>query len=251
MKIRAILSIQIVALFLLIFIFSCSDPVEYTDDENNSSVSTTTGLLRFIHAASSIENLVLDYRDLDTDSYEPFLSNPEYGYQYGYYNFRTGSREFAAFIPNTSIKIAQANFDLEEDKKYSIIAYDYDATINPGFLVLEDTLSLPDSAYSYVRFLHLASDVGTIEIEDMDYVQVLAELDHNEYSKYLNLQSRTYFLNVRLLSTDAILLYKVRATFLSGVTYTVILSGSIDGMTPVDFNMKIHQDESIEYITVD
>ena len=251
MKIRAIILKQIIVLFLLIFIFSCSDTVEYTEDDNNSSTSTTTGLIRFIHAASSIENLVLDYRDLDTDSYQAFLNNPEYGYQYGYYSFRTGAREFVAYLPNTSIKIAQANFDLEEDKEYSIIAYDYDATINPGLLVLEDTLSSPDSAFAFVRFLHLASDVGTVEIEDMDYVQVLIELDHNEYSNYLTLPARTYFLIVREQPSDQVLLYRVRATFLSGVTYTVILSGSMDGMTPVDFNMKVHQDLSIKYITVD
>ena len=76
----------------------------------------------------------------------------------------------------------------------------------------------------------------------MDYVQVLVELDHNEYSNYLTLPARTYFLIVREQPSDQVLLYRVRATFLSGVTYTVILSGSIDGMTPVDFNMKVHQD---------
>jgi hypothetical protein len=240
----------IITVFILSLLFSCSDPVEYTDDTGDSgSSTTTTGLLRFIHAASSTDNFVLDYRDLDTDSYEAFLNSPEYGFQYGYYNFRTGEREFAAFEANTSIKIAQTNFDLDEDKKYSIIAYDYDATINPGFLVLEDTLSTPDSIHSFVRFLHVASDVGTIEIEGLD--QVLVELGHNNSSKYFTVSSNTYFLIVRLQPSDQTLLNQIPATFIPGVSYTVILSGSIDGMTPVDFNMKILRDASIKYITVD
>lgn len=237
-----------ILLFLLTSIFSCSDPVAYTEDDTTSGTSTATGLLRFIHAASSTENLVLDYRDLDTDSYAAFLSDPEYGYQYGYYSFRTGSREFAAFIPNTSIKIAQANFDLEEDKKYSIIAYDYDATINPGLMVLEDTLSLPDSAFSFVRFINLASDAGTIEIMGLN---TLVSVDHNKYTEYLDLPSGTYYLIVRTAVETQTLLIQIPATFVSAVSYTVILSGSIDGMTPVEFNMKIHQDASIQYITVD
>ncbi|MBN1408875.1 MAG: DUF4397 domain-containing protein [Calditrichaceae bacterium] len=235
-------------LLVLILILGCSDPVEYTEDYDNTNTSTTTGLLRFIHAASTTDNLVLNYRDLDSDTYETFISGPEYGFQYGYYSFRTGVREFAAFEANTSIKIAQTKFELEENKKYSLIAFDYDATLSPDLLVLEDTLSVPDSAYSFVRFLHLASGVGTIEIEDLDYVQVLTELDANAYSVYLNLQSRTYFLNVRLQSTQQNLLYKIPATFLSGVTYTVILSGSINSLTPVELNMNILRDESIDLL---
>ena len=118
-------------------------------------------------------------------------------------------------------------------------------------MVLEDTLASADSTLSFVRFIHLGSDVGTITIDDMIGAETLVELSRKEYSGYLILPARTYFFIVRLKSTEQTLLYNVPATFLSGVTYTIILSGSVDGMTPVDLNMNILRDASIKYITVD
>ncbi len=245
-----IISKILITFILLIFFLACSDPVEYTE-EDTTTTTIATGLLRFIQSASAVENLVLDYRDLDTDSYVTFLSNTEYGSQYGYYYFKTGKREFAAFEPNTSLIIAKGSFELEEDKKYSVISYDYDATINPGLMILEDTLATADSTLSFVRFIHLGSDAGLIAIEDMVESETLVELDREEHSNYFTLPAQTYSFIVRSKSTEQILLNDVRATFLSGMTYTIILSGSIDGMTSVDLNMNILRDVSIKYITVD
>lgn len=250
MRFISIVSKILITFIMLILHFGCSDPVEYTD-EDTTPTTTTTGMLRFIQSASTVENLVLDYRDLDTDTWEPFLTNAKYGSQYGYYNFRTGKREFAAFEPNTSFIIAKGSFELEEDKKYSIIAYDYEATINPGFMILEDTLATADSTVSFVRFLHLGSDVDTITIENMNNAETLVELAREEHSSYFNLPAQTYSFVVRSKSPEQTLLNNVWVTFLSGVTYTVIISGSINGMTPVDLNMNILQDVSIRYITVD
>ena len=251
MRFISIVSKILITFIMLILHFGCSDPVEYTDEDTTPTTTTTTGMLRFIQSASTVENLVLDYRDLDTDSYEPFLTSTKYGSQYGYYNFRTGKREFAAFEPNTSLIIAKGSFELEEDKKYSIIAYDYEATINPGFMILEDTLATADSTVSFVRFLHLGSDVDTIAIENMNNAETLVELAREEHSSYFNLPAQTYSFVVRSKSPEQTLLNNVWVTFLSGVTYTVIISGSINGMTPVDLNMNILQDVSIRYITVD
>ena len=228
MRFISIVSKILITFIMLILHFGCSDPVEYTD-EDTTPTTTTTGMLRFIQSASTVENLVLDYRD----------------------NFRTGKREFAAFEPNTSFIIAKGSFELEEDKKYSIIAYDYEATINPGFMILEDTLATADSTVSFVRFLHLGSDVDTITIENMNNAETLVELAREEHSSYFNLPAQTYSFVVRSKSPEQTLLNNVWVTFLSGVTYTVIISGSINGMTPVDLNMNILQDVSIRYITVD
>ena len=245
MKFISIISKVLITFILLIFFLACSDPVEYTVDDTDTASSTTFGLIRFIQSASTVDNLVLEYRDLDTESWAAFLSNTEYGSQYGYYRFRTGKREFRAFEPYSSMIIAKGSFELEEDKKYSIIAYDYDATINPGFMILEDTLATADSTVSFVRFLHLGSDIGTIAIENMINAETLVELDREEHSSYFNLPARTYSFVVRSKSPEQTLLNNVRATFLSGVTYTVIISGSINGMTPVDLNMNILQNVSI------
>jgi len=249
MKFRlTIISILVVSISVILQ--SCSEPVEYVEDDT-SQTSYTTGSIRFIHSATTMEYLVLDYRDLDTDSYEPFLNSAQYRSQYGYYSFRTGLREFAAFEPNTSFLIAWTSFELEEDKKYSMIAYDYAATLNPGFIVLEDTLASADSAFSFIRFIHLASDLDTIIIKEADISDNLVELNRKEYSNYINLPAQTYRFDVKLKSTNEILLANIYATFLSGVTYTALVSGSVNGMTPGDLNINILRDASIKYITVD
>lgn len=246
MRFISIIGKVLITYILLTFFWSCSDPVEYTEDDTDTASSTTFGLIRFIQSASTLENLVLEYRDLATDSWVTFLSNTEYGSQYGYYRFRTGEREFRAFEqPYSSMIITKGSFELEEDKKYSIIAYDYDATINPGFMILEDTSATADSALSFVRFIHLGSDAGLIAIEDTVKAETLVELDREEHSNYFTLPAQTYSFIVRSKSTEQTLLHDVRATFLSGMTYTIIISGSIDGMTSVDLNMNILRDISI------
>lgn len=237
-------------LMLLFILSGCSDPVEYTEEES-STESYTTGLLRFIHSASTIEYLYIDYRDLDSGSYRSFIAGIGYGRQYGYYSFRTGEREFQAYEPYTSFVISKGSFTLQEDHKYSLIAYDYEATLNPSFMVLEDTLASADSAYSFVRFVHLGSDLSTISLNEADSSTVLIELDHREHSNYITMPVRTYIFDVKLKSSGETVYTGARATFLSGVTYTVILSGSVNGMTPVEFNVSSLRDASIKYITVD
>ena len=61
--------IKIIYLIVLgvvsISLIGCSDPVEYTE-EGPSTESYTTGLIRFIHSASTTEYMYIDYRDLDS-----------------------------------------------------------------------------------------------------------------------------------------------------------------------------------------
>lgn len=241
--------------FLILLVFSlflsnCTDPVEY-DEEGPPTESYTTGLLRFIHAASTTEYMYIDYRDLDTGALEEFLNNTQYGNQYGYYNFRTGEREFAGFEPYTSFVIANSSFTLEEDHKYSVIAYDYEATLNPSFKVIEDTLASADSLFSLVRFIHLGSDVPTITINETNSAEVITELDQLDHSNYFTFPARTFIFDVKLKSSGENLLTGIHATLLSGLTYTVLISGSVYGMTPVELNMKFLRDASIKYITID
>ena len=235
---------------VLISLIGCSDPVEYTDEEP-SIESYATGLLRFIHSASTTEYMYIDYRDLDTGSLESFLNNTKYGNQYGYYNFRTGEREFIAYESYTSFEISKVSFVLEEDHKYSVIAYDYEATLNPGLMVIQDTLASADSTYSLVRFLHLGSDLSSITISESDSSEIITELDHLEHSTYINMPARTHIFDVKLKASNETVLTGIHETFLPGVTYTVILSGSLNGMTPVGLNLNFLRDASIKYSNVD
>lgn len=244
MKILIKIIYLFITLVVLTFLMSCSDPVNY--DNNTINVDYTTGQIRFIHSASSTGEIDIAYKDLDGTGFYSYVSAVGYGTQYGYSDFRTGEREFRIYIPNTNIFISDCIFNLEEDQKYSLIAYDYEAALDTNILVLNDTLANVDQGYVLLRLIHLGADLPAITITDRDSSKIIADLDHLKHSRYLSLPARTYNFDLKLKSSGEIVKALSPITLQSSQTYTAIISGSSDQLTPIELNMKLYIDTSIQ-----
>jgi hypothetical protein len=240
---------KIMVLFLsLILLIGCENSAlqpEQPIDENPTTTTNGVAKLRFIHSASSSDELDVVYYNANAESYYPLHDGTSYGHQYGYYNFYTRDLDIYAITANSDIAVSYGFVALEDSQKYSFIAHDYEATIDPELIVLNDTISSPGSNYSYVRFLHAGSDIDKIYIKNSKNSQLLAIMDPLENSGYKRLESDTYNFTISLSDTGAVLRQMDPLTFLSNHNYTVIISGSVAGMTKIDLNAKAYRETSL------
>jgi hypothetical protein len=217
--------------------------------ESNGSVPENeppgTAQIRFIHSASSASELDFAYRDITDNKLYLLHSETTYGHQYGYFSFYSGEREIRMCQSYSDIAVAVALATLEDDKKYLVIAYDYQATINPELMVLPDTLTTPESGVSFVRFIHTGADVSFIQIAEKDSNDVLVSLNHLANSGYFKMQARTYRFELRTTQEQTLILEVEPITFLSGQSYSIVFSGSISDLTAIDFNAKVYRETSL------
>ena len=232
----------VLILFIILGLSGCNDN---TVDTGSTDENTDTGKVRFIHSASSAKGLDLSYMDLYDGNYYVFEYSTTYSHQYGYYDFLVGERRLAAFLASTSIVVATADFTLAKDEKYTLIAHDYEATLDPDFLVLSDTTAVPDSAKAFIRFVHLSTDAPEIEITDTQSATVVADLSHLEKSAYLTINAGTYTYVINDKSTKNEILSLSPTTFLSKQVYTIVLSGTVSELTTVDFNAEVYRETSL------
>jgi hypothetical protein len=236
--------LNLTIIITMLLLMGC-DPV--VTDENNPENPPTPGSarIRFIHCASSTSELDLAYRDLSDSKLYLLQEKTSYGIQYGYYDLYSGEREMRLYQSYSDIAVAAVIATLEDDKKYTVIAYDYQATINPDLMVLPDTLTTPEAGMSYVRFIHTGTDLSSIRIAEQDSSTNLISLDHLAHSKYLNLQARTYKFTVQSTQTQTTVLAMEPITLLSEQCYSIIFSGSVSDLTPIDLNAQVFRETSL------
>lgn len=239
--------IRYIVIFLLlstVFFTGCDDPVASTEGQETTS-GQQRGDVRIIHSASSTDEIDITFRDLYEDNYYVVKYATTYGNQYGYYDFVAGDRDAKMYLTNTNIAVSAASFTVEENKKYTIIAYDYESTISPDLMVLNDTLAVPDSGYAYIRLVHLAGDAGALQITEKDNRIEIPVLEHLDHTAYLKVVAGSFHFSVEGME-DAIPDLDIDpVTFLSQNIYTIIFSGSVDNATPVAFNAKTYRETSL------
>jgi len=238
-RFRVVLTLVVIAL-----IIGCEDSDSNLNGPEEESTSYETTQVQFIHSASSTEELDLAVRDLGDNNIYLIEKETTYGHQYGFYSLYTGEREFKLYISSSNIAVAEAKITIEKEKKYTLIACDLEATIHPEILVLADTSTSPDSAKSFVRFIHAGTDVPQIQISENDNDQIIAKLNWLENSDYIEFPARTCHFNVTSTSNDTLL--KVEPiTLLSRNSYNIIFSGSITNLTPIPLNAKVYWETSL------
>ena len=235
----------VITIIVMAFFAGCENPQSnITGTEEADPVIKGAAQMQFIHSASSTSELDLAVRNLTDDKMYLIEKEVVYGHQYGYYNLYSGEREVKLFISASNIAVAETKITIEDQKKYTIIACDLEATINPNILLLEDTTATPDSGKAFVRFVHAGTDVPTIRISEKDSSLTIARLNRLQHSGYVEFSSRTYYFNVATESDDALLIVEP-ITFLSGHSYCIIFSGSISNMTHIDFNAGIYRETTL------
>lgn len=221
-----------------IMMFGCDEGV------NNPQQTYEYGSVMFIHSAASTGEIDFTYLSLDQPNYEYIYQGAVYGGQYGYYYFVRGSRTFQVYLTNTNIAVANVTILLEEDQKQTVIAVDLEATLNPELLAFEDTLAIPESGKTFLRFIHASADAPDLDIHTPEDSTLVTNLSRYQASGYLELEAKTYEFGIFLANSTEQLITLNPMTLISQNNYTVILSGSIDGLPGPAFNGKIYQETS-------
>ncbi len=235
-------------LFLLglLMVFTGCDSEISSSDTTNTTSSDSVAYVRFIHAASSTGDLDIAYESIsDEETYYDLVTGVEYNSWTGYWPFYSGERTFLVYHSGTSVYGVEDFLNLAGDQVYSLVMVDFNATLAPTFLALRDTLFIADKGEAIIRFIHASSDAPAINIANATG-QYVSNLEPFSASSYLLVNAGTYALSVSDATTDTVVLNMRNVTLLSGVNYTIVISGSLDGMTPVEINAVIFQDISID-----
>lgn len=219
------------------WITGCQEQVNQPADN-----TTGAGSMRFIQAASNAEELDFAYQDLTDNNFYLAEENVSYGYQYGYYDLIPDVRVFRLYQTNSNVMVSEGSVVIENAKIYTMLAFDYKDSISATMISYEDTLALPDSGKTFVRFINLGADLTDIRISDYDSNNTLAQLTWLEASGYRTLTAGNYRFNILGSALQDTLLQTKPITFESGDIYTIILSGTITDLTPVPFNARVFRD---------
>jgi hypothetical protein len=229
-------------IFLLI-LFACNSTVN--DSPAPETPTSEVAHVRLIHSASSSAGLDFTYKDVSDNYYYVLQEDATYGNQYGYFDLYTGQRQLKVYLSNSQIAVADITLSLVKDQKYTLVACDYEATINPKLLAFDDTLAIPESEMSYVRFIHAGADVSRILVSDNDDDTTVAALDRLQASAYIKLPSQTYRFRASTNQPQDILIEDIPVTFLPGQNYSIVFSGSVSGLTAIGFNAKVYRETSL------
>jgi hypothetical protein len=206
----------------------------------------TYGSVRFIHSAPSTDLIDFTYLLYDSDQYGDVATEVGCGEQNGYFVFLSGTRTFRVYLSGTSLSIASATTSVEENRKYTIIACDLDAAINPSLLAFADTTVAPSSGKAFLRFIHVSADAPDLDVQATGGALVVQDLGQYEASGYAQLDAGTYEFTVMSSSSQAQLLTLPLLTLTSGVSYSAILSGSIYGLPGAELNAKLYQETGVQ-----
>lgn len=223
-----------IALFLFILLLSgCED--NGTDPYYPDEIS----YLRILHQSSSGDELDFTYEWINSGNEFGWIHGMDYDEQYGYYAFESSPLIIRAYFHNTSIVASSDTLELSEDKSYSIFANDYSASINPQLMTYEDTKLSPQPGKVLVRFINLGTDADVIDITTNDE-SLINGLNKYEASQYVELDEGTYQFNIYNYGENILQMSPV--TFNENLIYTIVFSGSISGLTDVQFEGKVLQD---------
>jgi len=148
----------IISLLALFVISACAPDINEPND------TLPSAQVRFIHAASTAEEL--DFAVMNTVGATLLYVQREtrYGRQYRYDFFKTGEREFRLLPSRTTLNIARTVTTLEANKKFTAFAIDAGNSTDTLLLIAQDTLATPSDSKAFVRFIHASSDAGAISI---------------------------------------------------------------------------------------
>ena len=242
LKLTGVLLFTVIGLM----VSGCGESVTESEEVTTPTESTEEAEIRFIHSAASTDEIDIYYLDLNNDIFEGIISNAEYGKQYGYYSFNSGTRSFEVYLAGTNLTGATVTGEFEDGGKYSVIATDFDATLNPSLIVFPDTTDAPPIGSAFLRFIHASADAHDIDILGGDDTPIVESLSLYQAAAYIEIDAGTTV--YRAVSSDSGIDHpRLDAiTLLSGVSYTAILSGSVNGLPGPGFNLKMYPETSIE-----
>ncbi len=237
MKIFRWIGVVVWSTVLVVVFWGCS--------KNSTQDETQYSSVRFIHLSPSTELIDFTYLSTGADYYSDIVTEASYGEQYGYFSLISGSRSFRAYSSGTSLSIATLTLSLEGNRKYTIIANDLEAAINPELLGIEDTTAIPDSGKAFLRFIHVSADAPDLDIVGADSSLLIGNLKRYNASGYMEMDVGTYDFSAVTSGSNNTILTLPPLTLTSGINYSVIFSGSAYGLPGAELNVKIYPETGV------
>lgn len=202
--------------------------------------------MRFIHSSPSSGLMDFSYLAEGATYYTDIVSEASYGTQHGYFALVSGTRSFRAYLTSTSLAVANITISLTGNGKYTIIADDLDAAINPSLLAIADTTVVPDSGKAFLRFVHVSADAPDLDILKADSSSLITDLKQYEASGYVELDAGTYEFVAVSSDSGNVMLDLPPLTLTSKINYSVLFSGSAYGLPGSELNAKIYQEMGVQ-----
>ena len=181
-------------------------------------------------------DLTVSHHDDGDDFF--LLTEIDYAKRSGYYGLIAKRREFRVYEDGTDRELARGIVELAEDEYYSVVAYSRDLAVENQLLIvydrpLEDGSNVPMMRVVYVPgdtdapAAELAVDTNPGGAAVWEVIDGLGDLDRGEVSRYVAIDGGTNALQLREAGGMAVLA-EVSATFETGESYVVLVSGFID-----------------------
>lgn len=177
--------------------------------------------IAFLHAAPDTPNLAIS---LDDSQLNPQQFAYKEGY-YGYYQVLAGQRRFRIAPVSSSDAIVDTTLNLVETFPYTLIISDLQPDVSMRF-VPDTTSVIPSDGYGVIRFIHLAPDVGEVEVLDSKSGNVLfSEMEFDEVTVFGLIREGTRKFNIRTVSEADTLVTSSQFTITGGKAYTILFRG--------------------------
>ncbi|MBD3402331.1 DUF4397 domain-containing protein [candidate division GN15 bacterium] len=195
------------------------------DDDDNGLQPTDETLIMLVNGSPDAGglSLLIDTAEvatnIDFQEYSPYREVP------------AGQQDISVELSPTQASIVDTSVMLDDNAFYS--AYTADTIETASILVLRDDINEPDTNEVFVRLVHLAPGLGSIDVSFPGVDTVFAAMSNVDYmgnSSFQEVEAGSYVLQVRPTGTAQDLLTTPTIEFFEGRNYTVILTG-YDGGT--------------------
>jgi hypothetical protein len=149
-----------------------------------------------------------------------------------YLLLNSGKNKVQLYKKSTVDSIKSTIVDLAVDKYYSLFVID--ETPNPGFLLLNDSLSTPKTGMAHVRFINLSPDAGSLNLLGNDST-FFTDKAYKAYSKFNEVKGdKTY--NFKITNNAQTVAELNNVSLVKGKIYTIwakgISTATIDSLKP-------------------
>ena len=216
------------------FIIGCNETI--TIIEPDSGITA----IKLINSSSNRGELDWTYFDVSTYTLHDIVFSSEYQSFFGYYQFESGPIEFRLYDPDSIYPSATVNYNFDFEHVYTVIAYDEGSVLSQELLVLEDTLAVPDTSKSWVRFINLSTDIDQFNVREETLGTLTSFTSKGVPSDYIELAKGSYLINAMDATNGELLTNSDSLALFGGLSYKIIFSGSAYDTTSTKLNAAIY-----------
>lgn len=227
-QVKMLFSIAAVGLLTVAVLTACKK-----NNDNKPEDQVKTSRIQAVHASPKTNDIEVKIGDAKLPDKALYLDQPK-----GYASVQTRGNVTIQVSAGGTV-IAQGTHTLEDKLKYTLFVFDtLDAGKKVKYLLVQDTFPTPASGKSNIRFLHLAPQTGSVDIDMFKGSDSLRLVSSNAYTgskvpdgKFGAITSGDYRVKVKIKTgaTSSVILDVPSVKLESGKSFTLYLKGLTRG----------------------